>query len=404
MLAAKALHEGDDVLVGTETVAELFHFDGSTTRLDTGATAALERIAEADGRPHLVLRLGVGNSWHRTATSRSRGGQYEARTPAAAALARSAVFVIRSRPDGSAWFAALDGTVVVRGTAGGTVVLRAGEEVTAAADGTVGDVAEPGREGLAHDDWVAVNGLLDEEEAAAAPVAPEAEPEPEGEPEGDALADDSEPEPRPAHSIDGDDEFDEFDEFVDDDHPWRVGVAAAVAISIAIFSVVIGRAGTATPIDPEKDPAIAVPGPPAFATPAFAARNDVPPGPSPTVAAEPDGPPSTAAATGTTATTAAAATTKATAAEDTYKLVGRSCSRGGTNVIAYQGTLHNHASTARTYTVHVEFSTSRGTVVARASDTVTVPGGGTRAVRATTAPLRNAGTASTCDAVRVEAA
>ena len=380
MLAAKALHEGDDVLVGTETVAELFHFDGSTTRLDTGATAALERIADADGRPHVVLRLGSGNSWHRTAATRSRGTQYEARTASASAASRNGVFVVRCRPDGTAWFASLDGTVIVRGAAGGTVVLRAGEEVTATAEGTLDEVSEPGPDGLAANDWVAVNDLLDHEEDAAAPAEP-------GEAPGVEAA------PQPV----GDDEFDEFDEFVDDDHPWRVGVAAVVAISIAIFSVVIGRAGTATPIDPEQDPAIAVPGPPAFASPAFPARNEPT---SPSTAA----PAHTEVPAGTASTAAAESPTSDTPSARSYDLKGRSCSRGGTNVIVYQGTLHNHLSVPQTYTVHVQFSDSRGTVVARASDTVTVAAGGTASVRAATAPLRNARVASTCDVERVETA
>jgi hypothetical protein len=73
-------------------------------------------------------------------------------------------------------------------------------------------------------------------------------------------------------------------------------------------------------------------------------------------------------------------------------------------VIVYQGTLHNHLSVPQTYTVHVQFSDSRGTVVARASDTVTVAAGGTASVRAATAPLRNARVASTCDVERVETA
>lgn len=384
MVEADALHEGDDVLAGTESVAELHHFDGSVTRLDTGATAALDRIADPDGRPHVVLRLGPGNSWHRTVAERTGRGQYEARTASASAMARTATFVVRCDADGGAWFAALVGTVVVRSHTGGTVVLRAGETLEAATDGALGEVVDVG-DALATEDWVAVNILLDEDERP--PV----------------------PEPVVAIEPNDADEADEADAPDDDllaendgDHPWRVGVAAAAAIGIGIFSVVIGRAGTATPLqEPADDPAIAVPGPPAFSTPAFTApaatapTAETPPRPVDAPAGDQASPP---AASANASSGSAVATTAA------YDLDGRSCSRGGTSVIVYNGTLHNQAAAAHTFTVHVKFTTGRGDIVATASDTVTVGAGERRAVRAATPPLRNAGAASVCDVLGVDVA
>ena len=396
MVGAEALHEGDDVLAGTGSVAELHHFDGSVTRLDTDATAALDRIADPDGRPHVVLRLGPGNSWHRTAVERSGRGQYEARTSTASAMARTATFVVRCHDDGAAWFAVLAGTVVVRSHVGGTVVLRAGETVDAAADGALGDVVDAGQ-ALGSEEWVAVNILLDEEEAPpvveAGPVHEAfvvADPEPE-----------LEPEPEPHAQADDDDEAVLFED--DGDHPWRVGVAAAAAIGIGIFSVVIGRAGTATPVQQaQDDPAIAVPGPPAFATPAFTA-------PASSTASTTETPPRVEEPMADQGAGDAEPTTSSTAGNPVattavYDLDGRSCSRGGTNVIAYNGTLHNHATTARTFTVHVKFTTGRGAIVATASTTVTVGAGEHKAVRAATPPLRNARTASMCDVLRVDVA
>ncbi|MBW3669012.1 MAG: hypothetical protein KY443_07335 [Actinobacteria bacterium] len=394
MVEADALHEGDDVLAGTESVAELHHFDGSVTRLDTGATAALDRIADPDGRPHVVLRLGRGNSWHRTAAARTGRGQYEARTASASAMARTATFVVRCEENGAAWFAALVGTVVVRSHAGGTVVLRAGETVEAAADGALDEVVDVG-DALAAEDWVAVNILLDEEEPPPV-VGHEADDLPEPEPEPDV-----DPEPEPVAEADDDDTAVLVDD--DGDHPWRVGVAAAAAIGIGIFSVVIGRAGTATPLqEPADDPAIAVPGPPAFSTPAFTApaaatapTAETPPRPvEEPESAQPSQPADSA--------TAAGGNAAATTAD--YDLDGRSCSRGGTSVIVYNGTLHNQATTTRTFTVHVKFTTGRGAIVATASDTVTVGAGERRAVRAATPPLRNARAASVCDVLRVDVA
>lgn len=398
MVGTEALHEGDDVLAGTESVAELHHFDGSVTRLDTGATAALDRIADPDGRPHVVMRLGPGNSWHRTAAERSGRGQYEARAAAASAMARTATFVVRCHDDGVAWFAVLAGTVVVRSHVGGTVVLRAGETVDAAADGALGDVVDAGQ-ALANDEWVAVNILLDEEEAPpvveAGPVheaSVVAEPTPDPESETEARAGD-------AHGADDNPVL--FDD--DGDHPWRVGVAAAAAIGIGIFSVVIGRAGTATPVQQQDDPAIAVPGPPAFATPAFTAPASNAAASTAETPPRVDGPVADqAGAGGGAATSSTAGSPAATTA--TYDLDGRNCSRGGTSAIAYNGTLLNQATTARTFTVHVKFTTSRGDIVATASTTVRVGAGERKAVRAATPPLRNARSASVCDVLRVDVA
>lgn len=376
MAGPRALHEGDDVLAGSESVAELEHFDGSSTRLDTHATAALDRIADPDGRPHLVLRLGPGNSFHRTAPDRSRRGQYEARTPTAAALARNATFVARCDVDGASSFAVLTGTVVVRGVTGGTVVLRSGEIVDVAADGSVGQVRTPGEAVLAEDEWVAVNACLDAE--AAPPPEPEVEPAAEIEPVPAA-----EPEPVAAATV-------ERPLFIPepDDHPWKVGVAAAVAISIGIFSVIIGRAGSARPVDHADDPDIAVPGPPAFSTPAFTA--------APAVAPPAEAPPATPP------TSAAAPAQAAVAAAPAFDTISRSCTRGGTNVITFAGSLRNRSTVPHTYSVRVRFTGPGNATVATVTTTVEVPAGATKAFRVSTPPLRNAGTATACDADRVE--
>ena len=371
MAGPRALHEGDDVLAGSESVAELEHFDGSSTRLDTNATAALDRIADPDGRPHLVLRLGPGNSFHRTAPDRSRRGQYEARTPSAVALARNTTFVARCDVDGASHFTVLTGTVVVRGHAGGTVVLRAGEAVAVAADGSVGQVRTLDEAVLAEDEWIAVNACLDAEAAPAPVVEPDPALEPEPEPVPTAVPDDRSlfiPEP--------------------DDRPWKVGVAAAVAISIGIFSVVIGRAGSATPVDSAAGPDIAVPGPPTFSTPAFTA-----PAGQATPAPEATAPPTTAAST-------PAATTAATAVA--FEAISRSCTRGGTNVITFTGSLRNRSSAPHTYSVRVRFSGPGNATVTRVTTRVEVAAGASKTFRVSTPPMPNAGRATMCDADRVE--
>lgn len=354
---AHALREGDDVVAGSDAVAELEHFDGSLTRLDTGATAALRRIADPTGQAHVILDLGPGASWHRTSPTRVRGGQYEARTPTASALARAAVFVVRRDVDGGAWFAVLRGTVVVRGHAGGMVVLRAGESVHAAAEGSLGSVSDAGVDTLAHDEWVAVNQLLDAEAAGTPDVAVG-----EGEfgPEGVSEAD-----------IDVDVDVDEGRER---EHPWRVGVAAGLALGLAVFSVVIGRAGTKQPAEPTaEDPAIAVPGPPAFATPAVTAPNATS---APAPVAE-----------------------KPPAAVPTAEVTGKTCTRSR-GVVVYNGSLHNHAAGTASFRVHVSFITADGAVVTTATTTVAdVPADATRSFKASAAA---GSTAAACEVDRVE--
>lgn len=354
---AHALHEGDDVVAGSDAVAELEHFDGSLTRLDAGATAALQRIADPTGQAHVILDLGPGASWHRTSPTRMRGGQYEARTPVASALARAAVFVVRRDEDGGSWFAVLGGTVVVRGHAGGMVVLRTGETVCAAADGSLGVVVDPGVDDLARDEWVAVNQLLDADAAVMEDLVRDEFPEDEPE----AVADVVEDEGR--------------------EHPWRVGVAAGLALGLAVFSVVIGRGGTKQPAEPtESDPAIAVPGPPAFATPAVTAptvTDNVAPAP----VAERTAAPATAA--------------------PIAQVTSKSCTRSQGGVVVYSGSLHNHAAATAAFRVHVSFITAKGDVVTSTTATVAdVPADGTVAFKAS-APAGS--TAAACEVTRVEA-
>ena len=389
MATANALHEGDDVVAGSDAVAEIEHFDGSLTRLDTGATAALQRIADADGQPHLVLHLGPGARWHRTPPTRTRGGQYEAQAPAASALARAASFVVRTEEDGGAWFAALAGTLVIRGRAGGMVVLRAGETVTAASDGTLGHVAEPGTAALAEDDWVAVNAVLDgdlsdlEAALAEAPV--------------EALASmipdvDTDPSAEP----------DEFDP--DREHPWRVGVAAGIALALAVASVIIGRAGTPTPDERSeqagRDPRIAVPGPPAFSTPAFTTPDNTRPLPEaralpPEDLVAPPPPVEPAAATESPIPTPAPVAQPAT-------VTGTSCTRARGGVVVYTGVLRNRATTEGTYHVHVRFVTAKGATVATASTTVAdVAPDASKRFRATS-PANVGSTATACEVDSVE--
>lgn len=343
----ESLHAGDELPTASDAVAEVEHFDGSLTRLDAAAVARLGRLADPDGRPHVVITLGPGDSWHRTASDSTRHGQYEAHTSAAVAMARHATFVVRSREDGTAWFAALHGSVVVRGQAGGTVVLHPGETVAASASGSMGEVARIGLDGLADDEWVALNVALDR-----APVADAPPPEPvvEDEPAPEA----EQPEPR--------------------DHPWRVGIAAVVAIGLGVFSVVIGRSAS-TPHDrrdaDEADPTVAVPGPPSFATPAVTT-----PPPEPEAAPAP--------------------------AEPRFDVDGRTCVRRN-GAVHYTATIRNDDAVGRDYTVEVRFVDRAGTAMATASAAVVdVPAGTSRSFRVTGTGA-NLRLATDCEVGTVEA-
>jgi hypothetical protein len=342
----ESLHAGDELPTASETVAEVEHFDGSLTRLDAGAVARLGRLADPDGRPHVVITLGPGDSWHRTSGESSRHGQYEAHTPSAVAMARDAVFVVRTADDGAAWFAALHGAVVVRGHAGGTVVLHAGEAVTASVSGAMGDVARVGLDGLADDDWVAVNDALD-----AAPAVDDDDHE------ADAITPKTEPTagaPAPVGTV-------EAEPDADRDHPWRVGVASVLAIGLGIFSVIIGRSAVTPPDRDDSGPAAVVPGPPAFAGPAVATPGT-------------DAP---------TSTDTEVADTRTTAVPARYDVDGRSCSRRA-GAVHYTGTVRNDDAVARDYTVEVRFVDRSDTTVATATTTVNgVPAGATRSFHVT---------------------
>ncbi|HEX2038640.1 MAG TPA: FxLYD domain-containing protein [Acidimicrobiales bacterium] len=331
----ESLHAGDELPTTSEAVAEVEHFDGSLTRLDAGAVAQLGRLADPDGRPHVVITLGTGDSWHRTSGESSRHGQYEAHTPSAVAMARDATFVVRTAPDGSAWFAALHGAVVVRGQAGGTIVLHAGEAVTTSIGGSVGEVARPGLPGLAEDEWVAMNEALDAAPVEDEAVVAHAEP---------AVP---EPAPRPVAVV--------GEEAVvgERDHPWRVGVAAVLAIGLGVVSVVIGRSA-GTPHDREdKAPEAVVPGPPSYAGPPVATPTTAPPAPAVEAVAAPR-----------------------------YDVTGRACTRRS-GAVHYSGTIRNDDAVARDYTVQVRFVNRSGVAVAETSTSVVdVAAGTTRSFHA----------------------
>lgn len=346
--SSRPVHEGDRLLAADDAVAEVAHFDGSLTRLDTGATAFLRRIADGDGRPHVVLLLGPGASWHQAAAVPGRRGQYEAHTPAGVALARAATFVARVEEGGDAWFAVLAGTAVVRGRDGGTVVLQPGEHVHCGADGTLGDVERPGFDVLVdEDEWVAVNELLDAE----------------------AFGDDTDdtPSPGPGDDLDGPLDPDAVDlrDAVgaslgagDRDHPWRVGVAAVLAIGVGIASLVIGRSAgrPASEARSENEHAIGVPGPPAFSGPALTAPR------VPTTVDTAETPPRRRRQQ----PGAGRVATVAPIAQPRYNIAGRSCTRAPDGV-TYTGTITNLGPAPRLYKIEVRFLDSRDRVVANAS-------------------------------------
>jgi hypothetical protein len=329
---SRPVHEGDELFAADDAVAEVEHFDGSLTRLDAGGTAHLGRLADADGRPHVVLRLEAGNSWHRASGADHRHGQYEAHTPSAVAVARTATFVVRSHDDGAAWFGVLAGSLVVRGARGGTVVLHAGETVAAGPAGAMSEVGRVGVETLAQDPWVAVNARLDDVpyvEPAPEPEAPAPEPEPAVLGGGiDAIA--SIPPPRTAEETGG--------------HPWRIGIAAVVAIGLGVFSVVIGRsAATPSNDDNESEPTAAAPAPPAAAGPVVT---------MPTPTTVPSAP--------------------------AHQVTARSCVRRH-GAVDYNATIRNDDTVGRDYRVRVHFVDGANRTVATAeTDVLDVPAGGTR--------------------------
>lgn len=151
MAAGDVVRTGDD----PSTVAEVVHRNGAVTRLDRSSEIAVDRV-EADGRARIVVNLGPGRTWHHTGPV-DDPTLYEVRAPGVVVTARSARFALVCSPLGTTDVTAVDGHVVVRGVAGGSVVLSNGQTAGVDAAGVLADVVPSD----AGDPWVALNLSLD---------------------------------------------------------------------------------------------------------------------------------------------------------------------------------------------------------------------------------------------------
>jgi hypothetical protein len=288
---------GEDVRAPSDAVAEIAHFDGSLTRLDPGAAAS---VAEVDA-DRVVVRLGPGRSWHRAARC-----EYQAHVPSAIAVSRGAAFTADCDPSAACTFHSVDGTVIVRGAAGATVALGAGESVRVTANGQLEAVREAAHPLDHYSD-------VDVEAEAGTP---------------------------PGH-----------------ERRWRGGLVALGALALALLTLVVGRSGRPPSGAGRRTEPVALLAPPAVDSPAFAAArvaaaehiDDLAPWPNRRAAAETDTAPST--------------TSPAPAPAD-YDVAARSCRRLSADEIRYVALLTNTGGSSGAFVAHVTFTDAAGHAVA----------------------------------------
>jgi hypothetical protein len=148
--------------VDADTLAELTHRNGAVTRLDRDTEVVVHKAD--DDRPRVLVALGPGRTWHHTGPF-DDPALYEARTPGATITGRGAVFVVTCDRTGATSVRVVDGTVVVRGTASGSVVASDGLTVEV----TPGGLAGPSSPMAAPPDlaaWIAINRLVDGDDVA----------------------------------------------------------------------------------------------------------------------------------------------------------------------------------------------------------------------------------------------
>lgn len=128
---------GDLVRANVEGRAVLTFFDGSTLSVDPGSqvkVVALNRVA-SDGI-QVTIEQTLGRSWSSVQKLKTPDSRYEIRTPSTTAVVRGTGFLtlVQQLPTGGTQttYQVDEGTLQVTATAGGTVSVPAGQQVTIA--------------------------------------------------------------------------------------------------------------------------------------------------------------------------------------------------------------------------------------------------------------------------------
>jgi uncharacterized cupin superfamily protein len=149
---------GDRIRTDGTGHAELDWPDGSLTRLGPATTLTVSPLARPD-KNQVVVRLDVGQTWHRVERVTGSGG-YQVDTPVGNATVRGTRFAITCTSEPACTYQVVDGTVAVTPTGGTTILLAAGQILTLKQGGT----ATPqtvGVPALNADPFIAQNQRLD---------------------------------------------------------------------------------------------------------------------------------------------------------------------------------------------------------------------------------------------------
>ena len=154
----RSLSIGDAVRTDSRGRAQIDYAEGSLTRLDRDTTFVVEKLAASQRPDPLAVRVDLGRTWHEVADLTTSGERFQVGTSNAVATVRGTVFTVDCTPQQVCTFAVEQGLVEVVTRTGARILLRAGESVTVAPDGTLGPVQQVSFQELAvRDEWIRFN-------------------------------------------------------------------------------------------------------------------------------------------------------------------------------------------------------------------------------------------------------
>ncbi|HEV8468679.1 MAG TPA: FecR family protein [Candidatus Limnocylindria bacterium] len=107
---------GDAIRTGSDALAEITYFEGSSVRIEADTELVVENLSTAsDGGTVIVMWQAVGRTWHVVTKLITGGSRYEVRTPSSTATVRGTIFAVDVEIEP-------DGPVAIVTTSEGTVV------------------------------------------------------------------------------------------------------------------------------------------------------------------------------------------------------------------------------------------------------------------------------------------
>jgi hypothetical protein len=112
----EVISPGDAICTGSDALAEITYFDGSTVRIEASTELVVEQLStESDGGTVIAMSQAFGRTWHVVTKLVTGSSRYEVRTPSSTATVRGTIFAVdvQVEPDGvAATVTTSEGTVV----------------------------------------------------------------------------------------------------------------------------------------------------------------------------------------------------------------------------------------------------------------------------------------------------